>query len=70
MQTYCGTVALIVKAIFLNMFSIMEEVVWESMSTRRQTHKLTLYYKIVNNCSPSYLSDLLPFQVCQRTQHK
>ena len=49
---------------------LMEEVGWESMSTRRKIHKHTLYYKIVNNCSPSYLSDLLPFQVCQRTQHK
>ena len=48
----------------------MKEVGWESMSTRRKIHKLTLYYKIVNNCSPSYLSDLLPFQVCQSTQHK
>jgi hypothetical protein len=49
---------------------LMREVGWESMSTRRKIHKLILYYKIVNNCSPSYLSDLLPFQVCQRTQHK
>ena len=34
---------------------LMKEVGWESMSTRRKIHKLTLYYKIVNNCSPSYL---------------
>ena len=44
---------------------LMGKVGWKGMSTRRKIHKLTLCYKIVNNYSPSYLSDLLPFQVCQ-----
>ena len=28
---------------------LMQEVGWESMSTRRKIHRLILYYKIVNN---------------------
>ena len=31
-------------------------------------HKSLLYYKIVHNLTPSYLVDLLPTRVCERTQ--
>ena len=48
---------------------LMQEVGWESMSTRRKIHKLILYYKIVNNLSPTYLKELLPLQVSERTNY-
>jgi hypothetical protein len=44
---------------------LSDELAWEDMNTRRSMHKLVLYYKIVNNLTPSFLSDLLP-----QTVHK
>ena len=38
------------------------------MKARRAIHKVIYYFKIVNNLSPSYLKDLLPPRVCERTQ--
>jgi hypothetical protein len=46
---------------------LLEELSWEDMKTRRSMHKLVLYYKIVNNLTPNYLSDLLPQTVQQRS---
>jgi hypothetical protein len=48
---------------------LMQEVGWESMSTRRKIHKLILYCKIINNLSPTYLKELLPLQVYERTNY-
>ena len=45
---------------------LLEELSWEDMKTMRSLHKLVLYYKIVNNLTPNYLSDLLPQTVQQR----
>lgn len=39
---------------------LLEEVGWETLSNRRAKHKLTLFYKMTNNLTPSYLSDLCP----------
>ena len=36
------------------------EVKWESLEKRRRNHKLTLFYKMYTNLTPSYLSDLVP----------
>ena len=36
---------------------LYKELVWESLSQRRTFHRLTLYYKILKNESPSYLRD-------------
>ncbi len=36
---------------------LTQELGWESMSTRRKIHRLILYYKIVNNLSPTYLKN-------------
>ena len=44
---------------------LSDELAWEDMNTRRSMHKLVLYYKIVNNLTPSFLSDLLPPTVQQ-----
>ena len=33
---------------------------WETLTSRRRQHKLTLYYKMTNYLTPAYLSSLLP----------
>ena len=48
---------------------LMQEIGWEDLKTRRAIHKLLLYFKIVNNLCPSYLADLLPLQVSERTNY-
>ena len=49
------------KLISLNLLYI--EVGWDSLEKRRKHHKLTHFYKMINNISPSYLSDLVPQSV-------
>ena len=39
------------------------------MKTRRIIHRIVLFYKIVNNFCPSFLFDLLPSKVFQRTHY-
>ena len=46
---------------------LLEELAWEDLKTRRSIHKLVLYFKIVNNFTPSYLSDLIPQTIQQRS---
>ena len=46
---------------------LMCELGWEELKTRRAIHKLTLYFKIVNNLTPQYLRDFLPPRVSERT---
>ena len=46
---------------------LLEELVWESLKTRRLVHKLVLFFKIVNDLTPSYLSDLLTLTTQQRS---
>ena len=40
--------------------SLLLEVGWESLSSRRKKHKLQLLLKMQNNLSPDYLSSLVP----------
>ena len=44
---------------------LLDELAWENMKTRPSMHKLISYFKIVNNCTPNYLADLLPQTVQQ-----
>ena len=39
---------------------LYEELGWGTLAERREVHKLSFLYKIVNNKAPSYLRDLLP----------
>ena len=39
---------------------LYDETGWETLETRRKKHILTLFYKIYNNISPTYLSSLVP----------
>ena len=40
--------------------TLYKETGWETLSSRRRQHKLTLYYKMTNYLTPAYLSSLLP----------
>ena len=35
---------------------------WETLESRRKKHRLILFYKMVNNLTPEYLSSLIPLQ--------
>ena len=48
---------------------LRQELGWKDLKTKRAIHKLLLYFKIVNNFCPSYLVDLLPLQVSERTTY-
>ena len=43
------------------------ELGWDDLKTRRLNHKLILYFKIVRGTNPSYLRDLIPLTVQQRS---
>ena len=49
------------KLVSLN--SLHKEVGWESLEERRQKHKLTLFYKMIHQLTPLYLSSLIPQSV-------
>ena len=40
--------------------TLLKELNWETLCSRRKTHKLLLFYKIKNHIYPSYLNNLLP----------
>jgi hypothetical protein len=45
------------------------ETRWEPLSERRKHHRLTLMYKIIQGRAPTYLGDLVPNLVQDRTQY-
>ena len=45
------------KLVSLN--ALYYEIGWESLEKRRLDHKLTLFYKMLNNLTPQYLSSLV-----------
>jgi hypothetical protein len=45
------------------------ELGWQYLQDRRNTHKTTLYSKIVHENAPSYLTDHLPIPVHERTHY-
>ena len=48
---------------------LLDDLGWESLQSRRNKHKLTLFYKIMNGLTPNYLSDLLPPLVHETTSY-
>ena len=42
---------------------LLKEVGWERLETRRKKHELILMYKMINNLTPQYLTDLVPHTV-------
>ena len=48
---------------------LIKDVAWAPLQSRRQSHRLTLFYKIVNGLSPPYLCELLPTRVADRMRY-
>ena len=48
---------------------IYKETGWETLAVRMDKQKLVLMFKIVNKITPSYLYDLLPEAVKNRTRY-
>ena len=44
----------------ISLENLQEEVKWQPLQKRGDKHKLTLFFKMHNNITPSYLSDLVP----------
>ena len=40
--------------------SLLLELNWEPLSSRRKQHRLTIYYRLINNLLPEYLCSILP----------
>ena len=43
--------------------TLYSEIGWETLDSRRRKQKLSLFYKIYSNISPSYLSALVPLSI-------
>ena len=44
---------------YASIASIYKETRWDKVKVRREVKKLTLFYQILNNLAPEYLSDLI-----------
>ena len=55
------------KVVSLN--ALCNEIGWESLEKRRLDHKLTLFYKMLNNLTPQYLSSLVPQPVSNLSRY-
>ena len=40
--------------------NLNDETKWETLEEKRKKHKLTLFYKMTHNLTPSFLSSLVP----------
>ena len=55
------------KLVSLN--SLYKEICWETLETRRNNHKMTLFYKMVKSITPLYLSTLVPHSVSNMSRY-
>ena len=49
--------------------SIYKETGWDTLKVRMKVKNLTLFYKILNNLTPEYLSDLIPPTVSETSNY-
>ena len=49
--------------------ALYKEVGWESLEQKRQTHKLTLFFKMFSHLTPLYLSSLIPPSVSDMSRY-
>ena len=49
---------------------LLHECGWESLSDRRRKHKLILFFKMVNNLAPTFLTSLVPQTVGQTSSYR
>ena len=52
-----------------NRQSLLDELCWDSLKSKRHIHKISLFYKMMNNLVPNYLSSLIPCPVSNRTTY-
>ena len=56
-----GAASIVMGAMKLASFhSLYTDTGWESLTSRRENHKLMLYYKMQHGMTPEYLSSLVP----------
>ena len=48
---------------------LYDETAWEPLAERRKFHRTSLYYSIVNGKAPSYLTEILPGPIHDRTDY-
>ena len=53
----------------VSLTNLYKEIGLESLSKRRNNHKLTLLYKMINHLTPIYLSSLIPAQVSSASRY-
>ncbi|MEW8546021.1 MAG: reverse transcriptase domain-containing protein, partial [Candidatus Thiodiazotropha sp.] len=53
----------------VSLHSLYNEICWESLECRRNNHKLTLFYKMMHNITPLYLSSLIPQTVSNTSRY-
>lgn len=44
----------------ISLRSLYTEISWETLEQRRANHKMTLFFKMMHNLTPQYLSSLVP----------
>ncbi|MCW4285900.1 MAG: reverse transcriptase domain-containing protein [Candidatus Thiodiazotropha taylori] len=49
--------------------NLYSEIGWETLETRRNKQKLTLFYKMINHLTPLYLSTLIPSTISESTRY-
>ena len=49
--------------------SLLSDTGWESLTSRREKHKLVLFYKMINSLAPEYFSSLVPPTVGNISQY-
>lgn len=48
---------------------LLNELGWETLHTRRHCQILVLFFKILNNLTPTYMRELLPPRVADRSRY-
>ena len=54
---------------YASLYSIYCETGWEKLIVRGEVKKLNLFYKIINNEAPEYLSELIPPTVAESNNY-
>ena len=54
----------------VSLTNLAKEIGWDSLDNRRKKHKLIMFYKMINNISPPYLSDLVPQTVSATSRYQ
>ena len=49
--------------------ALYKEIGWETLEQRRNNHKLSLFYKMMNSLAPTYLTSLVPQPVCNLSRY-